>query len=281
MEAAPAPEAAPPIGPEPGFAAGPDLTSPSFLTPPFGLGNPALSPLLPPNPAGAEAAAEPPSTTALAPVRPGALPVQAYDLRAPAILIQPSVSVFGGYTDNPRSTPNNFSDVFGQFRGAAAVSVDTVRLQGQLNGSFDYLKYARATDQDRAIGNLLAYGLGTVVTDHIFIDGRAAISDTSRTGGFAFAGPTQIPNSQAQQVITTSVTPIARQSFGGYVDSELRYNFSSTQSTSGGLFGGSAVSSFIRAEFAERYAKRWDRNICDRPAFHAFRFEIDARRAEN
>ena len=150
LQAAPAPEAAPPIGPGPGFAAGPDLTSPSFLTPPYGFGNPALSPLLPPNPAPGAAPTEPPSTTTLAPVRPGALPVQAYDLRAPAILIQPSVSVFGGYTDNPRGTPNNFSDAFGQFGGAAAVSVDTVRLQGQLNGSLDYLKYARATDQDRA-----------------------------------------------------------------------------------------------------------------------------------
>ncbi len=245
LEAAPAPEVAPPFEPEPGFAGAPDLTSPNFLTPPFGFGNPALSPLLGPNPASAAAPTEPPSTTALAPVRPGALPIQANDLRAPPILIQPSVSVFGGYTDNPNGTPNNFSDVFGQFRGGAAVSVDTVRLQGQLNGSVDYLKYARSTDQDRVFGNLLAYGLGTVVMDHLFIDGRAAITDTSRTGGFAFAGPTLIPASQAQQVITTSVTPIARQSFGGYVDSELRYNFSSTQSTSGSFFGGSSVSPLI------------------------------------
>ena len=199
----------------------------------------------------------------------------------PPILIQPSVSVIGGYTDNPRGTPNNFSDVFGRFHGATAISVDTVRLQGQLNGSLDYLKYARATDEDRAIGNLLAYGLGTVVTDHLFIDGRAAITDTSRTGGFAFAGPSAHPELAGAQRSQTSVTPIARQSFSGYVDSELRYNFSTTQSTSGSLFGNVKCIPIDRAEFAKRYAKRRDRDILDRPAVHGFRFEIDARCAEN
>ncbi|MGE0258272.1 MAG: TIGR03016 family PEP-CTERM system-associated outer membrane protein [Alphaproteobacteria bacterium] len=204
-----------------------------MLTPAFGYGNPAVSPLLSPNPGPSTALSNPLSTTTLAPVRPGAFPLQAGDPRAPAILLQPSVSLLGGYTDNPRNTPNNFSDVFGQFHGDATISVDTVRLQGQLSGSLDHQRYARATDQNQTFGNLLAYGLGTVVTDHVFIDGRAAITETSQTGGLAFASPSLIPNSQAQQVITASVSPFARQSFGGYVDSELRYNYSTVQTTSG------------------------------------------------
>src|SRR5581483_10944519 len=81
-------------------------------------------------------------------------------------------------------------------------------------------------------------------TDHLFIDGRAAVTETSRTGGFPFVAPGLIPNSQATQVITTSVSPFARQSFGGYVDSELRYNFSSTQSTNGSLLGNANPSPF-------------------------------------
>ena len=101
--------------------------------------------------------------------------MQAYDLRAPPILIRPSVSVFGGYTDNPRDTPSKLSDVYTRLGGNTAISVDTVRLQGQLSGGISYQKFARATDQDTLNANLLAYGLGTVVRDHIFIDGRAAI----------------------------------------------------------------------------------------------------------
>ena len=64
--------------------------------------------------------------------------------------------------------------------------------------------------------------------DHIFIDGRAAITQASRTGGLGFADPDLIQKSEQTQVITTSLTPIARQSFGGYVDGELRYNYGVT-----------------------------------------------------
>ena len=240
LETAPRPEAAAPIEPQPGFAATPALAPPAFLTPPFGFGNAAGVPqLLPPNPAPPATLQTPVSTTRLGPLRPGALPVQAYDPRAPAILIQPSATVRAGYTDNPRDTPTGMSDALAWLSGRTAISVDTVRLQGQLNGGLDYLKYARATEQDRLNANLLGYGLGTVVQDHIFIDGRAAITQTSRTGGLGFAEPGLIRNSDQTQLITASVTPIARQSFGGYVDSELRYNHSVSLFQQGSLLGNS------------------------------------------
>jgi uncharacterized protein (PEP-CTERM system associated) len=245
-ETAPGPEAAAPAGPPPGLepeAAPPAYppAPPAFFTPPYGFGNLTPGPLLAPNPPAPVAPPAPPLTTALAPLRPGSLPVQAYDLRAPPILIRSSLSAFLGYTDNPRSTPGNFSDALARLGGNTAISVDTVRLQGQLSGGLNYLKYARATDQDTLNVNLLAYGLGTVVQDHLFIDARAAITQFSRSGGLGFAPTAVIPRSQQTQVITTSLTPIARQSFGRYVDSELRYNYAIVRSDQGSLFGNGTV----------------------------------------
>jgi uncharacterized protein (PEP-CTERM system associated) len=240
LEAAPAPEA--PLGPEPGLAAPPELVPPAFITPPFGFGDAVTAPYLPPNAAPATGASgtgvsNPLSTTRLAPLRPGALPVQAYDPRAPWILIRPTASLSVGYTDNPHSAPQGFSDEFARLRGGTAISVDTVRLQGQFNGTLDYQKFVRASDQDRLNVNLLAYGLGTVVQDHVFVDTRAAITQVSRTGGLGFAGPQVIQRSQDTQVMTASLSPVARNSFGGYVDSELRYNYGLVRSQPGGFFG--------------------------------------------
>jgi uncharacterized protein (PEP-CTERM system associated) len=226
-----------PTEPGPDGAVPPQPPAPPFLTPPSGFGLIPPTPLLPPQPVLPATVA--PLPTRLAPLRPGALPVQAFDRRAPPILIRPTVSITGGYTDNPRSTPEKLSDVFTRLRGDTAISFDTVRLQGQLSGGIDYLKYARATNQNRLNANLLSYGLGTVVQDHIFIDARAAITQASRTGTFGFADPEVTRRSDLTQVITTSLTPIARQSFGGYVDGELRYNYGIVRSTRGGLFGDS------------------------------------------
>ena len=74
-----------------------------------------------------------------------------------------------------------------------------MRLQGQLSGGINYHKYTRASDQDQLNGNLLAYGLGTVVQDHIFIDARAAMTQVSRTGGLGFAGPKSHPDDRIRR----------------------------------------------------------------------------------
>ncbi|MGD9614499.1 MAG: TIGR03016 family PEP-CTERM system-associated outer membrane protein [Alphaproteobacteria bacterium] len=230
-----------PIDPRPDFDTTPEFAPPVFPSPNFGLGNFAPgTPFLPPNPAPpATPAQNPLPTTMLPPLRPGAIPAQAYDLRAPPILIRPTVSVNVGYSDNPRTTQDGFSDALARLRGDTVISIDTVRLQGQLSGGIDYLKYVRATDQDNFNARLLAYGLGTIVRDHLFIDARTAITQASRTGGIGFADPELVRRSDQTQVITTSLTPIARQSFGGYVDGELRYNYGVVRSLDGGLFGGS------------------------------------------
>jgi uncharacterized protein (PEP-CTERM system associated) len=110
-------------------------------------------------------------------------------------------------------------------------------LQGQLAGGLDYVKYTHSGAGDQLNGNLLGYGLGTVVEDHVFIDARAAMTQVSRIGGLGFAGPNLIPTSDQTQLFTSSVTPIFRQSFGGYADGELRYNYGVARSDNGGLFG--------------------------------------------
>src|SRR5262249_7581004 len=113
------------------------------------------------------------------------------------------------------------------------------RVQGQLSGSLNYNKFARATDEDVLNANLIGMGFGTVVRDHVFVDARAAIFQLANTGGIAFASPSTIPASQQSQNVVVSFTPIVRESFDGYVDSELRYNYGLTMSGSGGLLGDS------------------------------------------
>jgi len=235
-EAAPSPEPGAPVQPQPGLATTPDLVSP-FVTSPYGFGN--LPTLLPPSPGPVATPTSLPPSTALAPLGPAVLPTQAYDLRAPPIVVGSAVSVSGGYTDNANSTPQKSPSAYARLGGSTVISVDTVRLQGQLSGGINYVNYARDTNQNSLDANLAAFGLGTVVQDHIFIDGRAAITQFSPIGGLGFAGPQLISRSQKTQLITTSVAPIARYSFGGYVDSELRYNYAMSLFDQGSLFGGS------------------------------------------
>jgi uncharacterized protein (PEP-CTERM system associated) len=240
----------PPAGVTPGATATPEqpispvgalpATPPPLLTPRYGFGTPfapvggtPVAATLPPQ--------APPSDVGLQPLRPGALPVQANDLRAPPILITPSVSLFEDYTDNPRNTPNTFSDSITRLNAGAAISVDSVRLQGQLNGSIDYQKYARATDLDALNANLLGFGLGTIVPGHVFIDGRAAITQLSRSGSVGFANSTVIPPSQQTQAEVISLTPIIRQSIGDLVDGEFRYNFGMNLFQNGTLLKNSTI----------------------------------------
>jgi uncharacterized protein (PEP-CTERM system associated) len=213
---------------------------PPLLTPGYGFGTPfapvggrPVAATLPPQ--------APLNDVGLQPLRPGALPVQANDLRAPPILITPTVSLFEDYTDNPRNTPNTFSDSITHLNAGAAISVDSVRLQGQLNGSVDYQKYARAHDLTALNANLLGFGLGTIVPDHVFIDGRAAITQLSQTGSVGFANTAVIPPSQQTQAEVISLTPIIRQSIGDWVDGEFRYNFGMNLFQNGSLLKNSTT----------------------------------------
>ena len=145
------------------------------------------------------------------------------------------------YTDNPRNTPNTLSDSITHFSSGTAISVDTVRLQGQLSTSLDYYKYARATELDTLNANLLGYGLGTVVRDHVFVDGRAAITQLSNSGGVGFTNSTVIPPSQQTQAGIISLSPIVRESIGDFVDGEFRYNYGLSLFQNGSLLSNSTT----------------------------------------
>jgi uncharacterized protein (PEP-CTERM system associated) len=210
------------------------------LTPGYGFGIP-LAPIAGTSAAFPTLPPAPPTSVGLQPLRPGAVPVQAGDIRAPPILIVPEVTLFEGYTNNPRNTPNTLSDSVSHFGAGTTISVDSVRLQGQLNTSLDYYRYARAVDQDTLDVNLLGYGLGTIIQDHVFVDGRAAITQLSRSGGVGFANSTLIPPSQQTQAEVISLSPIVRESIDGYVDSELRYNYGMNLFHNGSLLSTSAA----------------------------------------
>jgi uncharacterized protein (PEP-CTERM system associated) len=227
-----------PGSPSPNPSAAPPLVAPPPLIPGYGYGSPlapAAPPLGPPEPV------EPPSDVRLRPLTPGAAPIQAGDLRAPPILVNSSIGLSEGYTDNPRNTPQTLSDSVTRLNSATNISVDSARFQGQLSSSTNYDKYARADDQTALNENLLGYGLTTLVRDHLFIDSRASISQIATNGGLGFANSTVLPPSQQTQALTTSLSPIWRESFGDLVDGELRYNFGLNLFNNGSLLSGSAT----------------------------------------
>lgn len=167
-----------------------------------------------------------PSNALLAPLVPGAVPIQAGDPRAPEIIIRPSIGINQGFTDNPRSTPGMLADSISEFTPGLLVSADTPHLQGELIYGLDYLKYAHASDQDELTQNAIGYALGTIVPGSLYVDGRALISQLSTAGGSGFVTtPTALPAADRSQAMITSLTPIVRQSFGDFLDTELRYSF--------------------------------------------------------
>jgi hypothetical protein len=166
-----------------------------------------------------------PTNILLPPIASGATPVQAAEVRAPAFLIRPDVGIVADLNDNVNNAHTGAKAAL-VTRPAAGLSLsaDTVHLQALMNTSLDYEKYIPHVIPDRLNVNLTAYGLGTVVPETFFIDGRAAVSQLSTSGGVGFSNPALIPRSQQTQVFTTSVTPILRERFGELVEADLRAN---------------------------------------------------------
>jgi uncharacterized protein (PEP-CTERM system associated) len=163
----------------------------------------------------------------LPPITPGATAIQAGDDRAPWLLLKPGLGVSVGFDDNPRQVANRQADAVTLLSPNMIVSVDSPRVQGLLTSSFDFRKYVRATDQDQLSANGAGYAFATIAPEHLYLDGRGSIFQVSPVGGAGFANPTLGTLIQPQTVLTTSVTPIYRQSFGDLVETDLRYNHSS------------------------------------------------------
>ncbi len=249
-----------------------------FLTPTQTLGQPPLAtsstfPLFPSTGLGfvggpatytgaaiPATAAPPPASLAqvpgpnllLPPLQVGATPLQAGDDRAPAVLIVPGAGLAQGFDDNPRQTPSRLADTVTNVGATLIGSVDTPNFQGLLSSSAQYLKYARATDQDALNLNGTGYGLATLVPEHLYLDGRVAMFQVSPTGGIGFTNPLLVSPVQQTSLLTTSVSPILRESLSDNVEADLRYNYSTITPGSPFLQGGAVPAATTTIAAAEQ-----------------------------
>lgn len=197
--------------------------------PQSGFGVPSVT--VPANAEGLGEPATPVGTPSLALPTPGAgiLTLQQSNPDAPLTLIAPQVTVAAALLDNGQQSAGGTG--FGaeaRLLPGLTISTDTPRLQGVLNGNFEYDKYTSSSGQDQLFGNLFAKGTLTALPDHLFVDVNSVATVANRFGGTGFATTTQLPASNLTQVLTNSISPYFRESYGGLLDAELRYTFSST-----------------------------------------------------
>ncbi len=213
--------------------------APSILPPPpsgpFGLPNP----LAPPGslPSGAVAAPAP-LTTGLALPQPGAgiTTLQFYDPNAPAVLIQPYATVGERFTNNVNYTSTNTTAAAETLLiPGVSISADTPRFKGVLSGQAAGNIYVPTSNLNQITANLYGSGTGTVISDRLFVDLSSYITQASSLPGLGFVSPSLLPNTQQTQVYANTISPYLRQSFGGLVDTELRYRLGSTN------FGGNTA----------------------------------------
>jgi hypothetical protein len=217
---------APPTPAVPAPSPGPEILPP---LPGGGFGVPNR--VLPPN-AVAPALAPAPSPPSLRLPPAGkcdVTPLQQSQPGAPALLIQPSASLGETVTDNARNTSTDrVTDLETQILPGVSISADTPRIQGVLTGNLEYDKYIVATNEDQLFGNLYGSGCATAVADHLFLDAKSVISQTAQFGAAGFTPVSQLPKSQVTQYFSNYLSPYFRESYGGLLDTELRYSFTST-----------------------------------------------------
>jgi uncharacterized protein (PEP-CTERM system associated) len=223
-----------------GLGTVPSSGAPTTLPPPpsgpFGLPNPLAPPnALPSVPLPAAAA---PATPALGLPAPGAgiTTLQLYDPNAPAVLIQPRVTIGERLTDNVfySSTTRTAAAETSLIPGAS-ISVDTPRFQGVLSGGAEGDIYAPSSELNQISANLFGQGTGTIVPGRLFVDLSSYITQASAIPGVGFVSPSSLPSTQQTQVYSNTISPYLRQSFDGLLDTELRYRFGATN------FGGTTA----------------------------------------
>jgi hypothetical protein len=214
-------------------AAGPPLfpgSAPETLPPPpgggFGFANPAAPPYSVSNEIPTLIS---PSTLRLLPPQAAVVPLQAYDPNAPAVLIQPRLSLGERFTDNVNyvHSPRDFAAITTLAAGTS-ISADTPRLQAVATGQVagDLYLPASLSALNQPYGNLYANGLGTIVPDLLFVDFQSAITQSTTRPGFGFQNLSTLPRNQQTQQFINNISPYIRESFDGLVDTELRYRFS-------------------------------------------------------
>src|SRR5437762_11873855 len=161
----------------------------------------------------------------------GVVPLQAYDPNAPAVLIQPSLSLGETFTDNVNyvHSPRTFAAIT-QLGAGASVSVDTPRLQAVATGSGTGSLYLPGSNStlNQIYGSLYANGHGTIYPDLFYVDAQSSITQSTTLPGFGFQNLSTLPRNQQTQQFITTISPYLIKSFGGAADTELRYRFSSS-----------------------------------------------------
>jgi hypothetical protein len=232
-------DAQPVSGSSPGGGV-PAGTGPDVLPPvssgPFGLPNPLAPPDAVPNGITPATPTQPASSLALPEPGAGITTLQQYDPNAPAVLIQPYLSVGERFTDNVNFTHSDrIAAAETSLIPAVSISADTPRLRGVLSAQAYGNLYVPSAGLDQVVGNLFAGGTGIIVPDHLFVDANSVITQGSTLPGLGFVSPTLLPRTQQTQVFASSISPYLRESFDGMVDTELRYRFGATN------FGGNTA----------------------------------------
>jgi hypothetical protein len=236
-------EGAPQNPPGTGGAAGtppvfPGL-APETLPPPPGGGFGLPNPVAPPYSVSNEIPTlTSPTTLRLLAPHSGVVPLQAYDPTAPTILIRPVASLGELFTDNVNfaHAPRKFAAAT-TLSGGVSASADSPRLQGVLTGSANGSVYLPTSNSglNQIFGNLYANGFGTILPDALFVDLQSVVTQSTTLPGFGFQNLSTLPRNQQTQQYITNVSPYFRKSLDGFVDTELRYRFSSSS------FGGNTA----------------------------------------
>lgn len=214
---------------------GPDVLPP-VSSGPFGLPNPLAPPNSLPNGIIPEEPIQPASPLALPEPGAGLTTLQQYNPNAPAVLIQPYLSVGERLTDNVNFTHSDrIAAAETSLIPAVSISADTPRLRGVLSASASGNVYVPSAGLDQVVGNLFGGGTGTIVPDRLFVDANTIITQGSTLPGLGFVNPNLLPQNQQTQLFASSISPYLRQSFDGMVDTELRYRLGATN------FGGNTA----------------------------------------
>lgn len=150
---------------------------------------------------------------------------------APAFLIQPSIGVDVGVTDNAlRTSAPRRADFLTIITPSVVVSADTARLKVNFAYSPQVTIYASNSSQTRVDQFFNGQALGIIVPDTVFLDLRGSISSTSLTGN-GLQGYNTVSNYNRQNQVTTttvSATPYAEHRFGGWGTARVGYSLSRT-----------------------------------------------------
>jgi hypothetical protein len=217
----------PPGSPAPG---GGPTTLPPPPTGTFGLPNPLAPPgALPTGPLPPSAEAPTPAL-GLPPPGAGIPTLQLYDPTAPAVIIQPRVTVGERVSTNINYTNPSSAGTETFLDPGVSMSIDTPRFTGVLSGNAEgnlYLPTSK-NNGNRVTANEYATGTGRLWDDRLFVDLNSYITEAATLPGYGFISPTLLPTRQTTLVFANTVSPYLRESYYDFVDGELRYRFGST-----------------------------------------------------